>query len=64
MYMLDSSNLQITLSTELASEFIRVELFGKGIGRMASRMETADISLVMTAVTISEHIKQATGLKA
>ena len=63
MYMLDSSNLQITLSTELESELVRMDLLKKGIGRMASRMETADL-LDVTAVTISEHLKQGAILKA
>ena len=61
--MLDSSNLQITLSTELASEFVLMEILMKGIGRMASWMEMADVFLVMTAVTILEHINQVAMLK-
>ena len=61
--MLDSSNLLLTLSTELALELINMDEFGKGIGRMAIRMEMAEISMVIPACTISEHIKQAAMLK-
>ena len=58
MYMLDSSDLQMTLSTELVSKLNGMDIFSKGIGGMASRREMAELQesqlIIKNKISVNE----------